>query len=137
MDVFSTRTDLPSRLKNFCGSIADSVTSESNLLHIRFYADFSANNSSFESLFTAYRERAAGKGGPVARGSQGQGGWHPDPRLDRDLSAGACDPETEYDCEDNTCIQKDLRCNGVYNCRFKWDEEDCKVSRPTLCPNSR
>ncbi|XP_034242072.1 uncharacterized protein LOC117645776 [Thrips palmi] len=98
VDVFSTRTDLPSRLKNFCGSIADSVTSELNVLHIRFYADYSAKNSSFESLFTAFRER----------------------------STGACDPETEYDCEDNSCIAKELRCNGVHNCRFKWDEEECK-----------
>lgn len=61
VDVFSTRTDLPSRLKNFCGSIADSVTSELNVLHVRFYADYSAKNSSFDSLFTAFREKGTGK----------------------------------------------------------------------------
>lgn len=60
VDVFSARTDLPSRLRNFCGSIADSVTSEYNILHVRFYADYSAKNSSFESLFTAYREKGQG-----------------------------------------------------------------------------
>ena len=33
--------------------------------------------------------------------------------------------KTEYDCEDATCISADLRCNGVKNCKFGWDEESC------------
>lgn len=99
VDVFPKQTDLDKRLKNFCGSIADSITSSENVLHIRFYADYSARNSCFTSLFTAFRETTNG---------------------------GACDPDTESDCQDNTCINKTLWCNGAVNCRFKWDEEDCK-----------
>lgn len=45
------------RLKNFCGSIADTVGSKSNTLHIRYYAEASAINSSFAILYTAIREK--------------------------------------------------------------------------------
>uniref|UniRef100_A0A8W7Q095 CUB domain-containing protein n=1 Tax=Anopheles coluzzii TaxID=1518534 RepID=A0A8W7Q095_ANOCL len=98
VDVFTERTDLPSRLKNFCGSIADSVVSRSNVLHIRFFAEAAAINSTFSILFTAFREKAAGE---------------------------TCD-DTEYDCEDATCISGELRCNGRINCRFRWDEDECQ-----------
>lgn len=57
VDVFPDRTDLPSRLKNFCGSIADSVTSLNNVLHVRFFAEARSINSTFEALFTAFREK--------------------------------------------------------------------------------
>ncbi|XP_055627561.1 uncharacterized protein LOC129769360 [Toxorhynchites rutilus septentrionalis] len=103
VDVFTERTDLPSRLKNFCGSIADSVVSKSNVLHIRFYAEAAAINSTFSILFTAFREKAAGE---------------------------VCDDD-EYDCEDATCISSDLRCNGRINCRFRWDEDECQKANPT------
>lgn len=54
-------TFLSCRLKNFCGSIADSVVSKSNVLHIRFFAEAAAINSTFSILFTAFREKAAGE----------------------------------------------------------------------------
>ncbi|XP_058119715.1 uncharacterized protein LOC131293522 [Anopheles ziemanni] len=98
VDVFTERTDLPSRLKNFCGSIADSVVSRTNVLHIRFFAEAAAINSTFSILFTAYREKAAGE---------------------------TCE-DNEYDCEDATCIDEKLRCNGRINCRFRWDEDECQ-----------
>lgn len=43
-----------------------------------------------------------------------------------------CDSD-EYDCEDNTCIARSLRCNGRINCRFRWDEDECIVSRKSIC----
>ncbi|XP_059473149.1 neuropilin and tolloid-like protein 2 isoform X2 [Neocloeon triangulifer] len=97
VDVFSTQTDLPNRLKNFCGSIADSVTSTTNVLHVRFFGEAKAINSTFEALFTAFRDKGAGQG---------------------------CDSD-EFDCEDNTCISRNMRCNGRINCRFRWDEDEC------------
>nr|XP_018897448.1 PREDICTED: uncharacterized protein LOC109030773 [Bemisia tabaci]XP_018897449.1 PREDICTED: uncharacterized protein LOC109030773 [Bemisia tabaci]XP_018897450.1 PREDICTED: uncharacterized protein LOC109030773 [Bemisia tabaci] len=99
VDVFPERTDLPSRLHNFCGSIAEIVQSPSNILHVRFVAEAKAINSTFEALFTAFRDK--GKG-------------------------GVCDDATEYDCEDATCISLDLKCNDRPNCRFRWDEADCE-----------
>ncbi|XP_055682051.1 tolloid-like protein 2 [Lutzomyia longipalpis] len=97
VDVFGEKTDIPSRIKNFCGSIADSVTSNKNILHIRFYAEPPAINSTFSILFTAFREKPAGE---------------------------TCEDD-EYDCEDATCISDTLRCNGRVNCRFRWDEDEC------------
>lgn len=35
--------------------------------------------------------------------------------------------QTEYDCDDATCIHPDLVCNKIRNCRFGWDEESCVV----------
>ncbi|XP_017773615.1 PREDICTED: neuropilin and tolloid-like protein 2 isoform X2 [Nicrophorus vespilloides] len=99
VDVFSDRTDIPSRDKNFCGSIADTVSSKNNIMFIRFFAEPRASaKSTFEALFTAYREN------------------------DKSNSECAAD---EFNCEDATCISIDLKCNGRFNCRFRWDEDDC------------
>lgn len=62
IDVFPERTDLPSRLHNFCGSIAEMVASRGSVLHVRFVADPKALNSSFEIVYTAFRERAKDEG---------------------------------------------------------------------------
>lgn len=43
------------------------------------------------------------------------------------FSISGCE-DSEYDCEDQTCINKHLKCNGRNNCRFLWDEDDCHVS---------
>lgn len=42
--------------------MADMVLSQSNIVHIRYFAEASAINSIFEILYTAYRDKgAAGK----------------------------------------------------------------------------
>ena len=48
------------RMKNFCGSTGESVTSASNVLHIRFFAEHEAINSSFDILYTAFRDKPQG-----------------------------------------------------------------------------
>ncbi|KAL7031976.1 hypothetical protein ACKWTF_007190 [Chironomus riparius] len=98
IDIFPEKTDLPSRIKNFCGSMADIVESKVNIVHIRYFAEASAINSTFAILFTAFR-----------------------PKGD------SCAAD-EYDCEDLTCIKAELKCNDRENCRFKWDEseDECK-----------
>uniref|UniRef100_A0A1A9Z6B4 CUB domain-containing protein n=1 Tax=Glossina pallidipes TaxID=7398 RepID=A0A1A9Z6B4_GLOPL len=98
LDIFPEQTVMPMRVKNFCGSAGEGITSDSNILHMRFYAEQIAINSTFSILFTAFRDR--GSGGCL---------------------------EGEYDCEDATCIDGDLRCNGRSNCKFLWDEEGCKT----------
>lgn len=57
IDVFPESTDLPSRLHNFCGSMAEMVSSHSNVVHVRFMAEPKAINSTFEIVFTAFRDR--------------------------------------------------------------------------------
>ncbi|CAK9821015.1 Neuropilin and tolloid-like protein 2 [Anthophora plagiata] len=97
VDIFKERTDMSSREKNFCGSIADTVLIGTNTAFVRFYAEPKALNSSFEAVMTALRDRDPG---------------------DKPCS------DDEYYCEDATCIAADLQCNGRVNCRFRWDEED-------------
>lgn len=97
VDIFKERTDMSSREKNFCGSIADTVLITANIAFVRFYAEPKALNSSFEAVMTALRDRDPGD----------------KPCLDN-----------EFYCEDATCIAAELQCNGRINCRFRWDEED-------------
>ena len=45
------------------------------------------------------------------------------------ISTG-CKLEEEFDCQDERCIKKELECNGIENCRFRWDDDEhCQVSR--------
>uniref|UniRef100_T1J871 CUB domain-containing protein n=1 Tax=Strigamia maritima TaxID=126957 RepID=T1J871_STRMM len=39
-----------------------------------------------------------------------------------------CDPVTEFDCRDTTCINISLKCNNRINCKYKTDEENCEVA---------
>ncbi|XP_044264851.1 uncharacterized protein LOC123011473 isoform X2 [Tribolium madens] len=108
VQVFSTNTDLPSMEKQFCGSIADTVFSKKNVMFVRFFAVFnSTENSKFEANFTAYRD------------IDKQGG---------DKKNEKC-TDDEFSCEDDTCISKELQCNGRYNCRFRWDEDNCQAAK--------
>jgi hypothetical protein len=56
VDIFSPNTEIESRIKKFCGSIAETVNSKNNVLYVRYYADSKTRNSTFLALFTAYRE---------------------------------------------------------------------------------
>ena len=56
VDIFSPNTEIESRVKTFCGSIAETVSSRNNVLYVRFYANGTARSSNFSALFTAYRE---------------------------------------------------------------------------------
>ncbi|KAK9753036.1 Low-density lipoprotein receptor domain class A [Popillia japonica] len=75
-------------------------------MFVRFYAKPIANRSSFDALFTAYRENTS-----------------PD-----------C-AEDEFNCEDTTCISQTLRCNGQDNCRYKWDEDECGTQQKVFDQN--
>ncbi|XP_057325897.1 uncharacterized protein LOC130667966 [Microplitis mediator] len=96
LSVFDKETEMNALVKNFCGSIAETVNTKSNIMYIRFYLEIKAINSSFRSLMTAIR--------------------------DKEPNVQSC-KEDEYDCDDATCIAGFLRCNGRENCRLKWDED--------------
>ena len=42
-------------IKNFCGSVAESVMSVTNVVYVRFYAEKDGLQSTFISVFTAMR----------------------------------------------------------------------------------
>lgn len=47
--------------------------------------------------------------------------------VERKIANPKCMP-SEFDCEDAVCIDQSLRCNSRVNCKFRYDEENCKVS---------
>ncbi len=53
--VFDGKTDIEHMIRNFCGSVAESVTSKTNVMFVRFYAEKNGINSQFSSVFTAMR----------------------------------------------------------------------------------
>ncbi|XP_076268255.1 neuropilin and tolloid-like isoform X1 [Rhynchophorus ferrugineus] len=104
VEVFSN--DTINSKKKFCGSIADTVLSDTNhnVLIVRFYAEFLGNKTTFYANFTAFRE------------------------YTKEKSKTKNCADDEFDCEDATCISSSLKCNGFYNCRFRWDEDNCHDS---------
>ncbi|XP_069946262.1 neuropilin and tolloid-like protein 2 [Cherax quadricarinatus] len=102
VDIFGKETDLRNRLQHYCGSVADPFVTNGNLMHFRFFAVKKALKSKFRAWFTAFRDRI----------------------QDNDDETQQCF-DTEYDCDDATCIHYSLRCNGIRNCRHEYDEEGC------------
>jgi hypothetical protein len=53
--IYDEKTDEENLLYNFCGSVAESVTSKTNVVYIRFYAEKSGISSKFSCAVTAVR----------------------------------------------------------------------------------
>ncbi|XP_022116781.2 uncharacterized protein LOC110994426 [Pieris rapae] len=114
VQVFGYILEYESRLAHYCGSVANPVTTKGdgtkgkgdrgNIMYVRLFTSKAGKKSSFQATYTAYRSL--------------------DPTKDE-----KCDPDTEFNCEDNTCIDKLLKCDKVAHCRLKADEEhdDCKM----------
>lgn len=84
------------RAKHFCAVVAEPYESKTNVLHIRFFANKNITSSKFKIYYSTFRKKGDG-----------------------------C-AANELDCDDDTCISIDLKCNDVNNCKFQKDEEDCK-----------
>lgn len=85
--------------------MAEAFESKKNKLYVRFFATGPGLDSKFNLLYTAYTKKN---------------------------STLACGEE-EFDCDDETCIDKSLRCNMRPNCKFKKDEANCSVSILSNC----
>ena len=70
--VFDGKTDTENMVKIFCGSVAESVTSTTNVVYVRFYSEKNGLESRFDSIFTAMRA------------------------LDSGVIADSCDPEVSF-----------------------------------------
>ncbi|XP_055925743.1 neuropilin and tolloid-like protein 1 [Argiope bruennichi] len=95
-------THTPSeKTANFCGTTAEPQKSDSNITYIRLFAQRLAyEKTDFKIHFTSFRE--------IQKNEQ-------------------CDPKTEFNCGDQTCIDISLKCDGEFDCKYRYDEE------PTLC----
>lgn len=104
IQIFDGSTDSEHEKVKYCGSAVEATTCEfkhqqNTVCYVRFYGEQTGIYSNFTSVFTQIRGTVEG--------------------------TVPCHNETEYDCEDATCISAGLRCNGVKNCKFGWDEESC------------
>ncbi|XP_026728615.1 neuropilin and tolloid-like protein 2 [Trichoplusia ni] len=105
----SVHQEMDSKLAEYCGSVANSVTTKDkngNIMYVRLYVSKEAKNgTSFNATFNAYRTL--------------------DPAKDDKCL------EDEFDCEDNTCIDLQLRCDHDAHCRLKADEDKATCDRKT------
>jgi len=99
IQIFDEKTDMEHMKNNFCGSVADSFVSDTDVLYVRFFATSQGIGSEFVAVFTELESN-------------------------QDRPEKDCPKET-YDCDDTYCIDNALVCNGVRNCQFGWDEESC------------
>jgi len=97
IQIFDEKTDREHRLHNFCGSVPENFVSKTDVLYIRYFAAGNGIGSEFVAVFT---------------------------ELLKIEDTDEC-PEKTYDCDDTYCIDDNLVCNSVRNCRFGWDEESC------------
>ena len=98
--IFDGQTDQLHEKKKFCGSIAETFSSKTNIVYVRFFAEVQGLESQFQAVATVFTPTTEDE---------------------------PCDPEVYFDCEDTNCISNTLLCNGNRNCKFGWDEEaDCK-----------
>lgn len=94
-------------MKHFCGVVAEAYESKSNRLYLRFYATGAGLDSKFKIFYTAFTKKRS---------------------LDGKSETTSCDPSTEFDCDDDLCIDINLKCDNRENCKFKKDEANCPVS---------
>ncbi|XP_052744075.1 uncharacterized protein LOC112042994 [Bicyclus anynana] len=116
VQVFGSVLEFDEKLVHYCGSVANPVTTkdsskdsdsadQGNVMHVRLYAARSGVVK-INATFTAFRTL--------------------NPNNNE-----KCVEDTEFDCEDNTCIAIDLKCNDYANCRLKADEEPDKCLHTT------
>jgi len=100
IQLFDKDTDEDGEIITFCGSVAESKTTESNILYVRYFAEDRGQGSEFAAWFSVLTKKE-----------------------DDD---GPCEDEDDhYDCDDTFCVDNSLVCNGIRNCKFGWDEESC------------
>lgn len=91
--------------------MAEAYESKSHILHVRFFATQAGMESKFSLLYTAFTKKKPVDG------------------KNTTLSCGG----DEFDCDDETCIDASLFCDGLPNCKFKKDELNCNVRITNSC----
>lgn len=131
IDIYNDKLSESDLVTRFCGTQAESLTSKSNQMNIRFFAKPEAlsaqNPPEFEIIFTAFRALQA-KGKSIAALITSSA----------DHLLGSCASEScrldEFDCDDMTCIDISLKCDGRDNCKYRYDEEKQTTCAPSILP---
>lgn len=82
--------------------VAESDEIKSSILYVRFFATLAGMGSKFTILYTAFRKKEGTNG------------------TTKCITG-------EFDCDDDSCIDANLTCDGYDNCKFKKDEQGCSV----------
>lgn len=113
IDIYENVLSDEKRKARFCGTATEPQKSDGNIINIRFHAkegliENQEKDFRFEILFTAFRTN------------------------DREK----CNDKTEFDCDDGTCIDISLKCNGDFNCKYRYDEDaatTCLKGKRVIC----
>ncbi|XP_054707460.1 uncharacterized protein LOC129217214, partial [Uloborus diversus] len=101
IQIFADGRTPDKELSKFCGTTAEPQKSPSNLTYVRLFTHKDAfHGTNFTIHYTSFRE--------ITKDEQ-------------------CDPKTEFNCGDQTCVDIALKCDGEYDCKYRYDEE------PSIC----
>ncbi|XP_017490569.1 PREDICTED: neuropilin and tolloid-like protein 2, partial [Rhagoletis zephyria] len=114
IDIYEDKLNDKDRKHRFCGTQAEPFKSAGTNINIRYFARRDALSLQtgpqpttpfgFEIIFTAFREVK---------------------------NKEKCLPN-EFDCEDSTCIDGSLKCDGVENCKYRYDEEKSQTCAESM-----
>ncbi|CAL1295836.1 unnamed protein product, partial [Larinioides sclopetarius] len=103
LQIFPDSQSPSEKTADFCGTTAEPQKSESNVTYIRLFTQrANYEKTDFKIHFTSFRE------------------------IEKNEK---CDPNTEFNCGDQTCIDSSLLCDGEYDCKYRYDEEPTKCTR--------
>ena len=99
IDIYENILSEEKRKVRFCGTMAEPQKSDGNVINVRIYVKEGVIDKpglfKFIILFTAFRTNERLK----------------------------CNEQTEFDCDDGTCIDISLKCNEEPNCKYRYDED--------------
>lgn len=97
IQIFSDGRTPDKELAKFCGTTAEPQKSQTNVTHIRLFTHKEAfKETNFTLHYTSFRE------------------------ITKD---DVCDPKLEFSCGDQTCVDISLKCDGEFDCKYRYDEE--------------
>lgn len=104
IEIFDRSQDEKSMAK-FCGTSAEPQKTKSNALFVRYFSQAkNATKTKFVLTYTTIRDLDKGE---------------------------TCDPFTEFDCNDQSCIHLQLKCDGRNDCKYGNDEDTTLCKKET------
>ncbi|GFR15733.1 hypothetical protein TNCT_195561 [Trichonephila clavata] len=93
IDIYEETLSDDTRMAQFCGTATEPQKSNGNLVYVRYFAQ-----------------------GEAIRDAKFQIVYTAFRESDKCV-------DNEFSCDDGTCIDKSLKCNKMYNCKYRYDED--------------
>ncbi|GIY00292.1 neuropilin and tolloid-like protein 2-like [Caerostris extrusa] len=101
IDVYEETLSDDTRMAQFCGTATEPQKSDGNLVYVRYFAQGDAIKDGKFEIVYTAFRES-----------------------DKCI-------ESEFSCDDGTCIDKSLKCNKMYNCKYRYDE-DAALCTPAM-----